>query len=145
MMRSGVIILEGNRVALIERVRDGYTYYVFPGGTVEGDEMAETAAIREAYEELGVQVKLKGLAAAVTFRTEEQYYYHATINAGQFGMGTGKELTVDPKSPRGSYRPVWLSRQDFAEYDIRPPALAQVVGAGILTTGIPALHIYETR
>ncbi len=30
-MRSGVIIREDDRVALIERVRDGQTYYVFPG------------------------------------------------------------------------------------------------------------------
>jgi hypothetical protein len=30
-MRSAVIIVENDHVALIERVRDGSTYYVFPG------------------------------------------------------------------------------------------------------------------
>src|SRR6266540_4217155 len=55
MMRSAVIIVEHDQVALIERVRDRRTYYVFPGGTIEDGETAQAAAIREAYEELGVQ------------------------------------------------------------------------------------------
>jgi ADP-ribose pyrophosphatase YjhB (NUDIX family) len=144
MMRSAVIIQEGDHIALIERVRDGHVYFVFPGGTVETDETAEAAAAREAYEELGVQVHIHSLAAAVTFRDEQQQYYHATISAGQFGTGAGAELTADPASPRGSYRPVWLSRRDFARHDIRPRALAQALSAGMLTAGMPALRLIET-
>src|SRR5262245_16655421 len=106
-MRSAVIILENDHVALIERVRDGHTYYVFPGGTIEQGETAQAAAIREAYEELGVHVELETLAAVVTFHNEDQYYYLATIRAGQFGMGTGEEFGSDRTLARGSYRPMW--------------------------------------
>jgi len=59
-MRAAVVIVENGRVALIERVRDGRTYFVFPGGGVEVGETPENAAVREAEEELGVNVKLLG-------------------------------------------------------------------------------------
>ena len=31
-MRAAVVIVEDGRVALIERVREGHTYFKFPGG-----------------------------------------------------------------------------------------------------------------
>jgi 8-oxo-dGTP diphosphatase len=133
-MRSAVIIQENDRVALIERVRDGHIYYVFPGGTIEEGETAESAATREAYEELGVQVKLQALAAVITFRDEDQYYYHAVISTGQFGTGTGEEFTSASTSARGSYRPIWLTRQNLMHYDVRPHALAQALDEGNLST-----------
>ena len=55
-------------IALIERVRDGTTYYVFPGGIVEEGETAPAAAMREAFEELGVYVELHRTAATGTRR-----------------------------------------------------------------------------
>lgn len=144
-MRSAVIIVENDRVALIERVRDGHTYYLFPGGTIEEGETAQAAAIREAYEELGVHVELHTLAAVVRFHNDDQYYYHATISAGVFGLGTGEELSSDPTSARGSYRPLWLARQDLTHYDIRPHALAQALGAGALSSQLQPLRIDEAR
>jgi 8-oxo-dGTP diphosphatase len=144
-MRSAVIIVENDHVALIERVRDGSTYYVFPGGTVDEGETAPAAAIREAYEELGVHVELHMLAAIVRFRNEDQYYYQATIRAGQFGSGTGEEFSSARGLARGSYRPVWLARQDLAQYDVRPHALARAFGVGTLSSLPHPLHIDETR
>ena len=142
-MRSAVIILENDHVALIERVRDGHTYYLFPGGTIEEGETVEAAAIREAYEELGVHVEIQTLAAIVHFHNDDQYYYHATISAGQFGMGEGEEFGSDPRSARGSYRAVWLARQDLMQYDVRPHALAQALGAEALLSLPHPLRIDE--
>ena len=132
-MRSAVIIVEDDRVALIERVRDGWIYYVFPGGTVEADETMEAAAIREAYEELGVHVQLHALAAVVTFHDEEQYYYLAAISGGHFGTGMGEEFASVSTSSRGTYRSVWLPRRDLERYDVRPRALAQALREGLPT------------
>ncbi len=140
-MRSAVIIVENDHVALIERVRDGHIYYMFPGGTIEDGETAETAATREAEEELGVTVELQGLVAVVTFHDQAQYYYQATISAGQFGSGTGEELSSNATSARGSYRPVWLARHNLTHEDVRPHALARTVATGIFPT---VLRIDET-
>jgi len=43
-MRAAVVILEDGRIALIERARDGRTYFVFPGSGVETGESPEEAA-----------------------------------------------------------------------------------------------------
>lgn len=142
-MRSAVILIENDQVALIERVRDGRTYYLFPGGTVEKGETIEAAAIREAYEELGVHVELQMLAALVRFDNDNQYYYHAKINAGQFGAGTGEEFGSAPCSVRGSYRPIWLPRPELPQYDIRPSALAQAVSGGLVTLLHTPIYIDE--
>lgn len=55
--RSAVVLVERDRVALIRRTRQGHTYYMFPGGGVELGETDEEAAVREAREELGVDVQ----------------------------------------------------------------------------------------
>jgi 8-oxo-dGTP diphosphatase len=52
--RAGIILIEDDKVALIERHRAGLEYYVLPGGGVDEDETPEQAAVREAREELGV-------------------------------------------------------------------------------------------
>jgi 8-oxo-dGTP pyrophosphatase MutT (NUDIX family) len=48
-MRAAVVIVENGRVALIERVRDRHTYFVFPGGRAEDGESPQQAAVREAH------------------------------------------------------------------------------------------------
>ncbi len=87
--RSSVVILENNKVALIKRVRDGSVYYVFPGGGMEEGESPEEAAKREAFEELGVQVRIHKCLSKVEFN-EIQYYFLAEIVSGTFGTGKGK-------------------------------------------------------
>ncbi len=58
-IRAGIVLIEGDKVALIERHRAGLEYFVFPGGGVDEGESPEQAAIRETMEELGVEVIIK--------------------------------------------------------------------------------------
>ena len=126
-MRSAIILLDSARLALMKRIRNGRTYYLFPGGTVEVGEVPQATAIREAYEELGVRVQLSHLVAIVTFGQQRQYFYQATITDGCFGTGKGEELASDSESNRGSYQPIWLLREQWSNVDIRPRALVSVL------------------
>jgi 8-oxo-dGTP diphosphatase len=132
-MRAAVVIVENGRVALIERVRDGRTYFVFPGGRVEVGETPEKAAVREAEEELGVNVKLGDLITVGYRDGREQRYYLASISGGTFGTGRGTEMITSGKTAKGSYRPVWMDLTLLTEFDVRPRPLSEELASGTWT------------
>jgi 8-oxo-dGTP diphosphatase len=128
-MRSAVVIVENGRVALIERVRDGRTYFMFPGGRVETGESPQQAAVREAHEELGVSVELGDLIF-VTYRDgRERQYYLASIAGGTFGTGRGKEMMTSGTTAKGTYRPVWVDLTILTDLDVRPRELAEALAS----------------
>ena len=102
MSRAGVVLLSGQGVAAIERVRDGTTYHVLPGGQVEDGESPAEAARREAHEELGLLVKIRGLVAVVHFGDSTQHYFLAEPIGGEFGTGDGTELASPAESEQGA-------------------------------------------
>jgi 8-oxo-dGTP pyrophosphatase MutT (NUDIX family) len=54
-----LVIDPTGRVLLIhERIQDGSTHWLTPGGGLEGDESPRVAAAREAAEEIGIAVEL---------------------------------------------------------------------------------------
>lgn len=65
--RSSVIIIENEKLALIKRTKDDAEYYVFPGGGIKDGETKKEAAEREAWEELGVKVKVGKYFSEVAF------------------------------------------------------------------------------
>jgi 8-oxo-dGTP diphosphatase len=124
MTRAGIVLLSEQGVAAIERVRDGLTYHVLPGGQVDGGESTAEAARREAFEELGVMVKVRGLVAVVHFGDSTQQYFLAEPIGGEFGTGAGPEMGSPAESERGSYRAVWLPVGELVVRDLRPKPAA---------------------
>lgn len=117
MKHSGrVIILKDNEVLLIKRVKNDRTYYVFPGGRAEVGETPEMTAIREAYEELGVQVKLGDCFETLYFNEAHQYYFFTTIVGGELGTGQAEEFTTG----EGTYELEWLPVKVLSNYPVIP-------------------------
>jgi 8-oxo-dGTP pyrophosphatase MutT (NUDIX family) len=123
-LRGRVIIVEDGKIALIKRVRDGRTYYVFPGGAVEVGETSEEAAAREAVEELGLRVEVGRLVAVQQFQGCEHRFYTARVLGGTFGSGNGPEYSQQRDPHDTLYLPVWLEVGKLDEFDVRPPAIA---------------------
>ena len=138
--RAGVVLIQGDKVALIERHRAGLDYLVFPGGGVDEGETPEQAAIREAMEELGIDVILKQKVAEVQVgQKSKQLYFLAEQVGGEFGSGTGEEYTAaDPEDPdEGIYIPVWMPIDELPMHKkIYPVKLAELVVRS-LTDGWP--------
>jgi 8-oxo-dGTP diphosphatase len=128
-VRAAVVIVENGRVALIERVRDRRTYFVFPGGGVEAGESPQQAAVREAHEELGVRVELGDLVSVAYRNGREQRYYLASIAGGTFGTGRGNEMMTSGTTAKGTYRPVWVDLTSLTELDVRPRALSEALAS----------------
>ncbi|MGM0847032.1 MAG: NUDIX hydrolase [Bacillota bacterium] len=121
--RGAVVILEEGKALLIKRVNDSQEYYVFPGGGIEIGETPEEAAIREAKEELGVTVELKGCLHNIDF-FGSQHYFLAEIVDGVAGSGLSEEFQ---NSGRGTYQPVWISIEEFPQLNIKPEEIARKV------------------
>jgi len=139
--RAVVVLLDGRRIAVIEREHDGAgRWYPLPGGGVEPGETVDQAAIREAREELGLDVALGPIVATARRARPDgsvhvQTYFSATATGGVFGSGEGVELTRDSSSASGSYRPMWIDLDDVDRLDVRPRSLLDAIRA----RGIEAL------
>jgi len=120
--RGSVVIVENGKVVLIQRIRDGSVYYVFPGGGIENGETPEAAAKREALEELGVEVKINECLSKVEYNGT-QYFFLAEIISGALGNGQGEEYT-DKNRGRGTYLPMWVEIESLSSIDVRPREVA---------------------
>jgi 8-oxo-dGTP diphosphatase len=110
--RAAVVLRDERRVALIRRVRDGHTYFDFPGGGIRAGEQPADTAVREA-RELGVNVVLGPRLLIEEFRGETSHYYSAAVVGGEFAA-----------------EPVWMELEELLHYDVRPRALAAILTGG---------------
>jgi len=84
-MRAVALLIENDRVALIERHRAGRHYFTFPGGGVGTSETPEQTVVREMQEETGLLVTVTRLIAEVWYKGNQQYYFlagHEVVNHG---------------------------------------------------------------
>ena len=129
-VRAGIVLIKENKVALIERHRAGLDYYVFPGGGVDEGETPEQGAIREAMEELGVEVAIRQKLATIHFDQSIQIYFLVERVGGEFGTGTGEEFTdADPYDPEeGVYIPIWMPIEELPLHaKVFPEELSRLV------------------
>lgn len=129
--RAGIVLIQDNKVALIERHRAGLHYFVFPGGGVDEGESPEQAAVRESMEELGIQVAIQQKVAEIQLgKKSRQVYFLVEQIGGVFGTGTGEEFTdSDPDNPQqGVYIPIWMRIDELPQYtNIYPSDVSRLV------------------
>lgn len=106
--RAVALLIERDRIAMIERQRAGDIFYVFPGGGLHAGETPEQAVQRETLEELGLEVCVIRQVAEANYLGNPHLYYLVERVGGVFGAGTGKELNRSADSGRGSVTPFWL-------------------------------------
>lgn len=81
-----IITATDGKVVLVRRaIEPGYGLWVFPGGYVDRGEAVTVAAVREAREEAGLDVRLEGLINIYSYAgaTLVIIVYSATIIGGQ--------------------------------------------------------------
>ena len=93
---------EGRRIVLVKRaIEPGYGKWVFPGGYVDRGEEVTLAAIREAREEAGLEVRLDHLINIYSYpgRAPVIVVYAATRMAGELAVDDesleAREFTID--------------------------------------------------
>ena len=122
--RVGGVIIENGLVLTEKRVKNGETYWVFPGGGVDEGENHKQALIRECMEELGVTVEVGKLLHEEFFKPAEyaeqkEFFYECKVVGGKLGTGTGPEW--DPNSKYEGLREIeWLEISKLNDLDLRP-------------------------
>ncbi|RWZ54531.1 NUDIX domain-containing protein [Halobacillus fulvus] len=121
--RGSAVLIENNKVVLIKRIKDDVTYYVFPGGGIEKGETPEEATIREAYEELGIDVGIKHCMAEVDFKGK-QFFFLGDIVGGTFDTGKGEEFS---DASKGMYIPMWVDIESLSFMNVKPKVAADKI------------------
>ena len=111
--RAAVVLRDESRVALIRQISDGHTFFDFPGGDIRSGEQPADTAVREAREELGVEVVLGPRLLIEEFRGQTAHYFSAVVVGGEFDT-----------------EPVWMEISELPHYDVRPRALAAILTGG---------------
>jgi len=122
--RVRAIIIEGDKILLINRVKDNDSYWVIPGGAVEPGESHEQAVKRECFEELGVKVEiqklfLQRLGDKPGIEGQQEFFYLCNIVGGQIGTGQGPEFQAGTQY-KGEYRIKWVDLKNLPEINLKP-------------------------
>ena len=146
MIRARTVIIQDRHIALMRRERvPGRVYYMVPGGGVEDGETPEQAAVREAFEEVGLHVRIDRLLLIARFGQDDHYCYLAHVAGGTFGTGAGPEFTERSAEMHGTYAPVWLALDQVGGLDVRPGPIAAAIIDGTLFDDGPVRIVDDLR
>ncbi|HET9911122.1 MAG TPA: NUDIX domain-containing protein [Anaerolineales bacterium] len=130
-IRAGIVLIKENKVALMERYRAGFHYFIFPGGGVDEGETPEQAAVREAMEELGIEIAIRQKVAEIQVgQRSRQIYFLVEQIGGEFGTGTGEEFEDSNRDnpQKGIYIPTWMPVEDLPGHtNIYPEDVSNLV------------------
>ena len=113
-LRVSAVIIDGDKILLIRRVKPDIEYYTLPGGTVEEGETLEVAMIREAKEELSVDVKIGKMLFEINSDERIDYYFLIEGFARTPKLGGPEKERV---TKNNQYHLEWVSKKDFEGLD----------------------------
>jgi len=125
--RAVAVVVDAGRVLVLRRHRDGRTYAVLPGGSVEPGESPEQAAVRELAEETTLTAQVDRL---LTDRTDggrpASYFLVADVQGTP--VLSGPEAARNRPEPPGtarnrpdnSYQLTWATADELDAIELRP-------------------------
>lgn len=119
--RHAGIVIRGSKVLLVHRIKDGYEYWVFPGGHRRQDEKPEEVVIREIKEETAIIATKPKLVIKVRddyYEGSEDFYYLCEWISGEEPSLNGEERIKNEEDD--FYEPMWVEIKKVKDLNILP-------------------------
>ena|SRR5581483_10339194 len=124
------IITENNQILLMQREKEGQTYYTLVGGRVNSNESIEQAVVREVKEETGLDV----IRASLVFIEEhpkpynEQYTFLCEVAPHKdIGLHAASEEALLNRVGINIHTPVWIELRHFPSVPFRTVQLQESI------------------
>jgi 8-oxo-dGTP diphosphatase len=108
-IRVCLALVDNGKILLVPHYKTdaGAIQWVVPGGRIEFGESLQEAAVREFFEETGIQTEVTGLIHVSEVILKERLYHSVTISFS--GKIMGGELRAEANHSFGEKRPKWFS------------------------------------
>ncbi|KAA3658338.1 MAG: NUDIX domain-containing protein [Calditrichaeota bacterium] len=118
-MRACLVILKNQReILLIRRKKGENEYWVFPGGGVEAGETATEAAVREAQEELSLDISPGPVLFELTNLGRKEIYFLVKKYSGTIALGSGPERKRQNQT--NMYEFHWIAQEAVQDINLKP-------------------------
>jgi 8-oxo-dGTP diphosphatase len=118
-----IIIRDGKMLAFYRKRRDStggwIEYYSIPGGELDKGEKPEDAVVRELSEEMGVDIKPKGLVAHSKDTVFEHYIFSAEIVKGEPHFMSESEEARHYVNENNQYQVVWVPVRSLTRENLK--------------------------
>lgn len=107
---SAAIIVQGDRVLMVRRrVKEGELSWQFPAGAIEDGESPEAAAVRETFEEAGLEVEARSVIGHLERHPKsgrEMFYTACEVLGGEAHVADADELDAV----------AWVTLEEIPQY-----------------------------
>lgn len=133
------IVIEGDKILVMHRNKQGSEYFTLVGGRVHEDENTEEGLVREVKEETGLDVT----DAKLVFIEEhpepynKQYIYVCKVAPhGEISIQDSSEEGFMNRIDINTHKPLWAELSSFSKLNFRTPQLQDAITEAI-KTGFP--------
>ena len=125
-VRARFILPINGKIVFIHRIttKNPEGYYILPGGGVDPGETPETTLLREAREEINMEIRPQKLLFIAmhedTNGKHTQLFYTCERISGELSLGQGIENTSEWQMEHGTHTPVLVDPADIPSLTIHP-------------------------